>query len=101
MGDPEHHMCLLFLAGRCEPVPHVQNAAPDSLMAHDGTRIHYSCVEGHVFTDSSNVTVAECRQQTWIYDRNKKCQRESITHPFDIYNRLTMLVRRNFQLYLS
>ncbi len=68
-----------FSAGRCEPVPHILNAVADSLMAHDGARVHYSCIQGHVFTDNINVTIAECRQQTWIYDMNIKCQRKSIT----------------------
>ncbi len=76
MRNPEHH--IFFSAGRCGPVPHIQNAVADSLNAHDGAVIHYSCIQGHVFTDGSNVTVAECRQQTWIYDKNITCQRKYI-----------------------
>ena len=58
--------------GRCDPVPTVSNATPNSSMAIEGSIVQYTCIEG--FT-SLVAMETKCDGQQWTQSQFTGCQR--------------------------
>ena len=64
-------------AGRCFPVPVVDDARADSRLALNGTVVNYSCLDGFSLTDLSSTT-AYCNGQQWSTPA-LHCQRKRVS----------------------
>ena len=59
-------LCISFLiVGRCSPVPVIQNADPDTILALNGTVAVYTCHTGHVFSTLLHQAASYCNGLTW------------------------------------
>ena len=61
-------LCPMFVCplidGRCEPVPEVINAVPESHLALQGVVVRYSCIEGYTLKMASSGMIL-CDGQQW------------------------------------
>ena len=62
-----NEMPIFHSVGRCEPVPDVPHATPDSTNASDGSVVTYMCEQGFTF-ETGFTTSIRCVDTVWQMD---------------------------------
>ena len=58
---------------RCNPVPVLENALPNTTSVDQGVIVSYQCIEGHRFDDGLSNYSITCDGNQWIYN-DRACQ---------------------------
>ena len=104
---PNKTISILLTANRCDPVPVVQNAVPDSYLTIQGSTVHYTCIDG--FTPlSSFPQLTVCDGVNWTQTELPGCESKHntsynnillhcaciITFYFHVYSKLVQLIHK-------
>ena len=56
---------ILFTESRCEPVPSVRHASPNTTLTNEGTFVSYACLPGYKCDAGDIRIVARCVEGEW------------------------------------